>query len=455
MTKNKHHKQRGISLLEVLLAVGVLASLLAIGTVITTDLARQIVNEKASNQMLTLQRAGEEYATANFTKLLSSSVPGNIAFPPGPPNKTKRISVATLIADGFLPNGFDEENLLNLNMAVYLRNATNAAAGSIETIEIITVTEPTAATPNGQVYKWILDTALFGNGKLGILSNIGAGFNNVSFRSTNGSWTVPIASLTGYTPTVPTAATNPSGYIAAYGRTTTEDVFDPDVLYRIPIAGQPDLNRMQAPLNMNNHDIVDAGTITADQLNVANATLNGTGRYALSSTGTINFGAGTTSMSGDMIVYGRDPALGNSFTATNADLGTGSLTSESITTNTLTAGADGIVADNLVTNNATSLDLITNNSMNLSVNNLNTSNLQIGGTGGANVINANTLTSDNLVAGNASVTGNMSIDNDGISVIQDMNVGGNASIKSLRANDTSVFSDLCYTSGAQDGIEGC
>ncbi len=444
--------QRAFSLLEVLLAVGIMATILAIGTVITTDLARQIVNEKAAGQMLTLQRAGEEYATSNFNKLLNSAVAGNIASP----TSSRVVNISTLISDGFLPNGFEAENLLNLDMALYLRNATNiSGVAPIATIEVITVTSGTPATPRGQTFKWILDTALFGGGKLGVLSNIGAGFNNVSFTSTNGSWNVPIGNISSYSPSLPTASNDPSGYIAAYGRVTSEDVFDSNVLYRIPIAGNPNLNRMQTGLNMNNNGLTDVGTLTAEQMNTGNVNLNSTGRYALSSTGTMNFGAGTTSMSGDMVVYGVDPAAGNSLTANSVNLGTGSLNAGSIATDTLNAGADGLVANNLNTVSATSQDLIANGTLNLnSVNTVSTSNMQLGGSSGSTTLTADNLTAGNLVAGEANVTGGMTVTNDGISTVNNMSVGGGATVRSLGTNK-ATFTDLCYTTGAKDDINGC
>lgn len=443
--------QRGFTLLEVLLSIGILAGLLTVGSYIIGQYTRLIINEKAASQMLQVQNAGEEFTRTNFTQLIDGATANNIAAP----GSSRIITVADMVAENFLPANFPDTNALRLRMQVYLRNNTKVGIGSLPSIEVITVTFPQFAGDVGQPFQWLADTAQFGKGKLGILSNIGGAYDNISFRSTSNQWRVPLNDLAGYAPPLPASASDPSGYVAAYGVVKSEDIFDNNILYRIPVIGQTQLNQMDTELNMNGHELTDVGTMTIDNVQASALTLNKAGGYAFTSTDGINV-TGDTNLNGNMTVYADNDPGTNDFSAVSASLPAGTVSTNRIDTINLDV-SNTLVSNNLTTNNSTSRDMIVNTGMNLSNADVVTSTLQIGSTG-ASAFTTNTLTAQRYVAGSADVSNNYrALTNGTHQVTNNMGIGsetGTVTIRTMAAQEVR-FGNLCYEGGAADDIEQC
>ncbi len=445
--------QRGVTLLEMLLVVSVLAIMMSIGTVIVTKITRQNANQMAALDVLRVQRGAEEFTKTNFSQLLDPMAPNNISAI----GSTRILTLNNLIAENYLPQGLTDR-VLNMRMRVWLRNDTGVAAGSIPAIQIITATEPVSGISDlGQVFEWVFDTAGFGDGKLGMRANSGGIYNVTTFRSSSGSWTIPAADLSGYTAPLPAVGGMPRAYLAAYGRMTSEDVFDANVLYRVPVAGHPEYNQMSADLNMGGFDLVDVGTMTADNITAASMTLSGSNDYALTSERTLTL-AGATTVTGNMAVYGDSDAGTVDLTvAGSVELNNGSAAVQTLNTGSMAVANDGLVARNLTSGNTTSMDMVTNNTATLAGSNVSTSNLQLGSAGSGNP----TISANNFVTGNITSAG-IEVNNattlaagQAHSIVNNVRIDGNATNIPSAAADEAFFNDMCYQNGPQDGINGC
>lgn len=458
MLKRAYHRrrsERGITLLETLFAVGSIALLIAVGTYVTAQIGKQTLFERTASQMLTIQRAAEEFAKSNFTQLVDPVI-GIIPAA----GQVRELTVAQLVTDNYLSQSVTDALGKDLRVRVFLRNDTTA--GSLDAVEIVTATETVNAVP-GIPFADLLDIASFGRGKLGVLANI-TPYDIANFRSVSGEWRVPLANLAvvpgGYAPGLPGAGQG-SGYLAAYSRMSNEDIFDTNVLYRIPVAGNPALNTMNTDLSMGGFDLCgtivsgicskDTSTVTADRVNTRNVALTGDGGYALSTEGTLEMGA--LNVNGGLTVYGDNDAGTADLQITSLDAPDGTVSSATANAVTLSVGADGLIAETATTDTMTSNELIVNDSFQ-AAGTINTPTLQLGSAGGP-ALTSTTLSSRTMTAGSANVTSAFTANTGAThTVTQELRTNGRASLGALTA-DSVDFQNLCYTSAAEDGIPGC
>ncbi len=437
----KHlHRQRGVTLMEVLLSMGILAGLLATGTHIISKYTRLIINEKAAAQMMAVQNAAEEFVQSNFMQLLDGSLPDSIPFN----GNTRLITVADLSAANYLPANFSNVNKLNLRMSVVIRNDTQV--GATPSIEIITVTQGIANPPYSDApLESVYDTAMFGKGRLGFAAS-GGPYNFANIVGINGQWTVPTNNLAGHGLTFAFNAAEPNAFLAGYGRVSSEDIFDDDVLYRIPVAGRPEVNQMQADLDMSGHQMDGIGTMTVDNVKAPRVELTNAGGNALTTSQTMTM-RGNTSVTGHTAVYGN-------LTANNANMATGTVAAKNFNSNTLTA--NNAIGNDIATESVTSRDMIVNNAMTLDNVNVIANNVQLGGNGG-NTLTTSTLGAPSMVAGNTKVRGTYTADTDGKhQVVNNLDIGGKGGIRTMAAQEVLFDGSLCWTSGGpKDGIPGC
>lgn len=255
--KKRYLAHKGFSLLELLLVVLVLSVLMAGALKIFDDWAKTSLDQEVAQEILQLQMAAEAYVDLNFNSLIDNHLTAT--------GLIHEIVISTdLIANGFLPAGYQAINSFNQPMRVIARRADNAAYGPV--IEVITLSDTVPRQENR-----LFSAARAGGSKLGVLAcrdlNSGvcltAGF---TIRSASGAWAVPLSDLSSLYSTVPNAN---GGYMAAYGRITDEQVLTDQYLFRVEDADFADANRMQTNLRMNSNDIVNAGIIVADQVNVS------------------------------------------------------------------------------------------------------------------------------------------------------------------------------------------
>lgn len=251
--------KKGFSLVELLLVIGVSAGLVMVTIQLFNDFAQKQTNRMVGQHILQLQNAAEEYVSANFTDLWTHVIP-NL-------NDTAEITPATLSAAGFLPTSYVARNALKQAVTSYVRNVGGGFTGG-DTIEVVSFSEDwggnDVARPNGR----IIDAAISAGPKVGVIieTDTGPDCCEGNIQSYSGLWSVPIGTYGGNW-TV-TANRPDRGYIAAYGRVAYSNTFNGDYLYRVAITGQPELNRMETNLDMDNNDISGVGVATADNMSV-------------------------------------------------------------------------------------------------------------------------------------------------------------------------------------------
>lgn len=133
-------------------------------------------------------------------------------------------------------------------------------------------------------------------------------------RSAFGVWEVDIANLAGTTwhtdvtgPDVPTE--DDGAYLLHYAY-VNEDIASGDYLYRIPVSNRPDLNRMRAPIVMNQNSVLGADNALVD--GTVNIAIQAIARGSVRTTGN----NGNLRSFGSMIADERVQAQGMSVTNT-------------------------------------------------------------------------------------------------------------------------------------------
>lgn len=465
MMKRAYHRrpsERGITLLETLFVVGSIAILISVGTYILAQVGKQTVFERTASQLLEVQRGAEEYVKANFTQLLDVAVAGNIAGP----GAVREVPIADLAADNYLTGTASDQIGKDLRVHVYIRNDTTA--GNPDAIEIITATESSNGG-DGEPFSDLLDTAWFGRGKIGVLANV-LPYDTFNFRGITSEWLVPVTDLAsaGYAPTI-TGGTDGRGYLAAYGRMDRDSSTVGNVLYRIP-TGNPADNTMSADLSMGGHNLCGSivgtvcssgnSTVTVDRLNAANVVLTGNGGYALSTEGPLEVSGGL-GVAGGVTVYGDTDITTPDLQTTSLSASDGRVSAnKAVASQTLTVGADGLIANDAETGTMTSNELVVNNRLRVGGDNsspggsIETTNIQLGSTGGAALATGN-LNTGTAIAGSTTVTDTYTANTNALHTItQNLRSNGSLTIGAVTAGEAQ-FQNLCYKNGPADDIEQC
>ena len=227
-------RQRGLSLFGSLMALIVIGVLLAGGARWLEAELTYAREDRAAARLVTLSEAARGWALANFPSLLS-----------GPATRT--LSIAALIADDFLGPGFPAADTMSRGSRILLRRS---AAGVIE----IVVTQTVAA--GDQRWPWrAVATAPAGISRLGTVAPGGTRIDGPTID-------VDVASFQAAFGGDP-----PPRALATHLRLDRQSVYG-DQLYRTAVAAFPEINRMEAPLDMGGNDLVNAGAITAQSFEI-------------------------------------------------------------------------------------------------------------------------------------------------------------------------------------------
>ena len=222
--KRKSH-QAGASLLEVLAAIAISAGLMAAGANYIQDRLTDVKNQAASQYQVTVTDAAKKAIKANYAAYAASAT---AAVP-------VVITVPNLIAAGYLNTGFSSTNPYGQTACVLLIKPSG------NQLQALVVTE-TTATAQKIPDATIALTAAQGGAQGGYVPTT----DPVNVYGAYGAWKIPIA---------PFNTKNCSGTAFASGSLAYSIFFDSDAmsndfLYRNQIAGHPELNTMNTPLNM-------------------------------------------------------------------------------------------------------------------------------------------------------------------------------------------------------------
>lgn len=278
MMKKPHARQKGFTLLELLLSIGILTLMITGLTQVFDSWHQASVNRAAAADMLRMQRGAEDYVLANFAVLIDATKTGNCR------TSFQALPVGTLRTEGYLPSSFRDTNRFGQRMQIFCRrvpDATGVYRNSGEAIEVVTLAgDPGSGDARRVGFNALRDAASAGGPKMGVIAqgNLGMTFDGLAKSLTN-DWSVTLSEVGSYT----SSANTSGGYLASYGRVRLDSaVTNNEILYRTPMSddtngdGIPDLNRMETNLDMNGNSIDNVGTIVADFMDVSGgATFNG------------------------------------------------------------------------------------------------------------------------------------------------------------------------------------
>jgi type II secretory pathway pseudopilin PulG len=256
----------GFSLLELLLAVGIMAGLTTGAASLFDQWAKNTVNRKVATEMQKVQDAAEVYVEFNFEDILNVDVPnvGNVA----------EIDINDVSDAGFLSTGFRSINSFNQEMRIIVRHvADDGVNGNV--LEVLTVGDNKSGFNSRVPSKRLFDSATTGGPDLGVISALDMGSNCCvgNIQSVYGTWSVSLSDFSTIYGTTPD--NDDGGYMAAYGRVSVVSEADQPYLYRVQVPGQQHLNRMSANLDMNGNNILNGGVIVSDSVSALNGTFLG------------------------------------------------------------------------------------------------------------------------------------------------------------------------------------
>ncbi len=273
----KAHSRKGFSLLELTLVVGLSAGILMGVTTIFESLSQTAANKRTAAHMLRALDGATAYIAANFTDISTTEVPvaGDIM----------KMDLEPLIADGFLPAGFRQDNIFDQELNLYIRNIGDSFDQGL-TLEALVMTED--ANPSNPTYipeRRMIDIAAVGGPSLGFIS---ANQSSGNIISSARQWSLDLLDFADGTIAPDDYTSSPSasrgGYLAAYARVSIQDAVETDYLYRTLVNSDTSLNEMQANLNMNNFAISNVNTMTVDRAEIGGTTtIQGTNALASAS----------------------------------------------------------------------------------------------------------------------------------------------------------------------------
>jgi type II secretory pathway pseudopilin PulG len=299
--------QKGLSLLEVLLVVGIASVFITGAATIFDDWFKRSVNQKVASEMLELQDAAEQYVKLNHEFILNDDI--------GAVGDIAEVDIADMIDGGFLSPTYRARNSFGQSLRVFVRNINDNTVGGVA-VEVITVSDDLGGDSR-MADSRLVDAATSGGPRLGVISNLNLGPNccDGNIQSLHGQWSLDLGDFVAVYNRNPDI--NAGGYMAAYGRVTLNDEIDERYLYRVEVEGRDHLNRMMTNMDLNNNDIINAGTVVSDNMEITgNATLNGNETNGFASPYVLSVGNNFTGDSltitrdgdskGDLIVQGDD-----------------------------------------------------------------------------------------------------------------------------------------------------
>jgi type II secretory pathway pseudopilin PulG len=352
-TPNKHHTQAGITLIETLLVVGLLAGILLVLSVMLQDFARREHMRSVAGQMALVQRAIVE----SFSNVSAFSELHRVALENGgtaeisllnPDNPNRSLSTSYMptgsislesgdgadlranhiVNAGYNPAGAPTysafRDTLPVRASTYMESY-NGAGNPREEARVSVLVRASGTAPARALEILIVTVdRLYEKDIRSIAESVGAhgGFVSAAApaspadcpasgcaytaRSAFGTWSVPLSRFAG-TPWYDTIATTypavlnddeSEGYLVSYVY-INESVIAGDYLYRKYTGNNPDLNRMHTSLDLGRNDIVGADNLEIKNSDGYALTVN----RALHAQGSAYIG-GNLAVEGDLLANG-------------------------------------------------------------------------------------------------------------------------------------------------------
>lgn len=423
----KKYKQNGFTLLELLLVVSVFSVLLAGATVALDDWQKDTINRRVAAEMNELQNAAESYVRLNFEAIITPLTLDDVI----------EIPIADIIADGFLPTGYDSLNSFRQDLRVMARYVDDDSISG-DVIEVIAFSESNPIE-NSRLFK----SAREGGTKIGVISNlnISATCCNGLISSVHSTWSVPLTDYATLAPALPTPIAD-SGFLAGYGRISLQEtILSDNYLLRAPDPGSADANTMETNLDINGNSILNANFIVSDNLELTgDLQINNTSGSGNALSVADNLTA--TSMN---ILSNGDNTKGNLTILGNGtiDPGSGDFNVGNLTILQDNAVGGGVVqAGTIIAQDTLSVLGNSNfNTLEMSGNNLTAENIYLSGDSISNSIRVN----DTLQANSAQNVNNITVGNNFIAAstnVTNLNINSDVTIGSvIKFNSTTTGSN--------------
>lgn len=337
-------RQRGLTLIETAVALGVLALMMVSLGNITTEYQQAARSRATAIQLNQVTQAASQYVTSNFATVLAQTpVGGGVAYVAATGNNNGTGGMQSLQQAGMLPASFADRNPYGQQSYVLLRQPT---AGRIEAL---VTTAGGQTIPDRQLGG--IATATGASGGFVASSPVG-GATAQTIQGAYGGWRSTTTTWQG-APVAPTAGRVMSTLAFQNGALLQ------DFLYRHDV-GDPTANTMYTSINMNNNNLNGVNTLTAGSgtmaINMNTGSIANLGAISaaggqLDVTGGLHATQAVTSGS-DMTAANNVTATGGNVSATAGNLTAGNVNSAGSTGSVLVekdvvAGGNGSVAGDL------------------------------------------------------------------------------------------------------------
>lgn len=324
-------RQAGISLTETILGIAIMGGGLGLIAKLQKDNIDRINNQVAAHQMATIRTAAERYVRDNYAAVLGM-VPatGNTATIPDN-------DLRNWLPDSMFNGAEIAPSPYNGDYVINVRNVGPGASGQPR-VEMTVVTTGGKPIPESALPQVAAD--LGANGGFRAATN--ALYDTATVRGAYGGWQMPVADL----------ATAPApGSVVGFAYFGDGAVLT-DFLYRNPVPGQPEAQRMNANIDSNNFGLANVAQIggNVDTANPANAPVAppaNTVRFGGVTGGTNGFARADVSIQANNINAANLAAQGDVavFDANNVERGRMSGATRSMTLGAAPGGATTVVAD--------------------------------------------------------------------------------------------------------------
>ncbi len=397
--------QDGFSLLEILLVVGVVATL-GLGIIqLTNGWANQERNLSAARHLRIVHHAAESYIRDNFNAIMTALTTGTGVLEI-PIDDAGGSTFYLKEGNTYLSSTFNASNSYRQTVTVLVRNASITPAPEDQRIEAVVVTSGRPLALEDAI-----DAAQAAGGSGGLIAGIDAGTYGINdFGSVYGSWTTSLTNYAGLLWDDTNLPLDPDqAHLAVLIEINYKNIVS-DYLYRVEVPGVEDANRMQANLDMNNNTITNTAQLAADRVNVS-------GNMIVS---------GNMAVDGGTVMEEAVTVRGGLFVADSIELGDmlveGSITTPEMNVATLLSGANGAELSATDMNVSGGITTMNMNAVNLEMNN---GSIVVNGTGAVAVGEISNI--DNIRAGaiGASTIRNSTINAPNVFVNNAIQVDGN------------------------------
>lgn len=392
----KFSRRRGWGLTEVMLTLGAVGMAITIMVPLIEQRVQDARDNSTASHLKIVQGAAENYIRSNYGTLTTATAGGALA-----------ISLTDLKNAGVMPRTFPERNAYGHTATLLVR-----ADGPDKLLGIVVT--------NGQ--RQIDDSR---GPQIAAMSGANGGFvmrsSPTRISGAFGGWTEAISNFASGSAA---AALPRAGSLVAQIHMGRGNALE-DYLYRSPVPGLPEANRMQTALDMAGNAITNASLIDARDLTVSNTanitgdtTVGGAITAAQNITAGQDIQAARDISAGESLLVGDDLLVGQNIVASGdvfsntinaADTiyaptvsATNALTADTITTDS--AAASSVIAGQLDADSITTQELDAANLITTTLQAANVTVLGITTMGGAVVMNGGLFANGGISTPNANIT---------------------------------------------------